>query len=122
MCTSKKIYDTEHRNGQELEGSRCCLLSDSNTTFTWRNQGNRKQLQTGESVSRFVFEMGTSGNKPRTANSSVMVQAVNCQLLTARIRIASQVSLCGICRGQSVIETGLSLNIRFFPVSITIQL
>jgi hypothetical protein len=49
----------------------------------------RKQLQSGESVSRLVFEVGTSGYMSRSVTGRVIVQAVSRQPLTAKIQIAS---------------------------------
>ena len=74
-----------------------------------------KELQSGKSVSRLVFEVGTSGHSSRSVTGRVIVQAVNRQPLTAKIKIVSQVSLCGICRGQSVIEKCFSQSTSVLP-------
>jgi hypothetical protein len=74
------------RNWKEAEVGYFKILSQH---LPGETKEKRKQLQAGESVSRLVFEVDTSGYRSRSVTGRVMFQAVNRQPLTAKIQIAS---------------------------------
>ena len=49
----------------------------------------QKHLQSGESMSRLIFQVGTAGCSSNSVTGRVMIQAVNRQPLTTKIQVAS---------------------------------
>ena len=66
-------------------------------------------------TARYVLDPLCYVNKRQTLEGCDMSRAVSRQLLTAEVRIRTQVSSCEICGGQSGRVTGFSLSTSVSP-------